>query len=244
MKNAAGKTSTDVFATGSGQVQPKKFFDPGLFVTASTRDWRGFIAGQGLDTGVPALAAQDLNVPSFADSQVAGTTTLTRSFLATKKGTWTPKVYLPGFDVTAVPAVVKSKRIGDVIDVTLHLHPRRRLALDAYAEGAITLSGPTEVRMPVAMKPRLGRRPDLRLRRRHRGSVTVPVTAGDTGAVSITLTGLAGADPDSYGDSIAVGDFSTTAGAWSGRDQDGDLRRRCHRRHGRPGPHGLRGHRL
>ncbi|WP_170286227.1 S8 family serine peptidase [Nocardioides rubriscoriae] len=206
MKNATGGNSSDVFATGAGQVDPKKFFDPGLFVTETGRGWRGFITGQGLDTGVPAVEAKDLNLPSFADGGVAGSTTITRSFRASRVGTWKISSYLPGFTVTPSVAKVVSKRVNDVVDVTFTF-TRTTAPLGTYAKGTITLAGPTLVRMPVAMRPVLVDAPTSVTGTGGTGSVEVPVTAGFTGTLDLTATGLVAPSAGSYSDAIPVGEF-------------------------------------
>ncbi|CAN5651648.1 hypothetical protein BH11ACT8_BH11ACT8_09660 [soil metagenome] len=202
---STGKTDTDVFATGSGQVQPKKFLDPGIFVTESARNWRGFITGQGLDTGVPAVDPKDLNIPSFADSSVPGAITISRTLLATQKGTWKVKSYLPGFTVTTSPSTVVSKRVNDLVDVDFTF-TRTTATLGSYAKGAITLVGPTHVRMPVAMRPVSLAVPAEATGEGSTGSVTIPVTAGDTGTVDLETTGLAKSDVSA--DSVAVNDYN------------------------------------
>lgn len=207
MLNAKGKTTTDVFAVGSGQVQPKKFFNPGLFVTETPRNWQGFLTGQGYDTGVPALEANQLNLPSFADGAVAGSVSLKRTFRATETGTWKTRVYLPGFDVTASPRKVVSHRAGDLIDVTFTF-TRTTATLDSYAKGAITLAGPTKVRMAVAMKPVAVAAPTAVTGSGATGSVNVPITAGNTGSITLTTTGLVAPDAASYTDAVAINDFA------------------------------------
>jgi subtilisin family serine protease len=204
LKNAEGGVDNDVFAGGAGQVDPTKFFDPGLFVTETGRNWRGFITGQGYDTGVPAVEASQLNVPSFADGAVTGSTTITRSFRASRAGTWRPVFRLPGFRATASPATVVSKRANDVIEVTFTFL-RTTAPLDQYAMGSVTLTGPTKVRMPVAMKPVAVDAPASVSGEGTEGSVEVPVTAGLTGSVEMSTSGLA-AD-QGYTDEIAVGDY-------------------------------------
>ena len=83
---------------------------------------------------------------------------------------------------------------------------RTSATLDSYAKGAITLSGPTEVRLPVAVKPVAVAAPTEVSGEGVTGEVTVPVTAGDTGPVDITTTGLA--QSDAVDDAILVGDYS------------------------------------
>lgn len=203
--DADGAESSDWFAQGAGQVRPTRFFDPGLFVTSTGRDWRGFITGQGLDTGVPALAAKDLNVPSLAQSAVTGTTEFTRTFRATRKGTWRIASAVPGFRVTTSPTVVRARRANDLVEVTFTM-TRTDAALGEWTKGAITLSGPTEVRLPVALKPVAVAAPDVVAGEGIDGSVQVPITAGFTGELDVTAEGLTKA-VSSPGD-VPEGDYA------------------------------------
>lgn len=203
MRGATGGVTTDAFAIGAGQVAPKRFFDPGLFVTEDAAGWRGFLTGQGLDTGVPAVAPNELNIPSFADGAVSSSVTMTRTFRATRAGTWQPSITVPGFTVsTSVPSVVAT-RANDLIEVEFTF-TRTTAPLGTYTPGSITLNGPTVVRMPVALRPVLADVPASASGEGAEGAVEVPVTGGATGTVDLTATGLAAADPGSYDDEIAV----------------------------------------
>lgn len=189
VKNAAGKTSSDWFGQGAGQVRLKKFLNPGLFVTSDGDDWRGFITGQGLDTGVPALAAKDLNVPSMAQSAVTGTTKFTRTFRASMKGRWKITAKVPGFQVKSSKPAVFSDRKNDLNEVTFTF-TRTNAPLSSYAQGWIKLTGPTTVRMPVALQPVAVAAPDLVEGEGVTGAVDVPITAGFTGSLEVTPEGL------------------------------------------------------
>jgi len=114
-----GKKSRDALAQGSGEVTPTSFFDPGLFVTSDATEWRGFITGQGIATGVPALDAKNVNLPSLADGSVTAKTTFRRTFRATRAGTWSISASVPGFKVTTSPAKLRSDRQGDLVTVKL-----------------------------------------------------------------------------------------------------------------------------
>jgi subtilase family protein/PA domain-containing protein/peptidase inhibitor I9 len=185
-----GKKSRDALAQGSGQVTPRSFFDPGLFVTSDATEWRGFITGQGIATGVPALAAKNVNLPSMADGAVTAKTTFRRTFRATRAGTWRISASVPGFRVTTTPKKVRADRQGDLIGVKLTFR-RTDAKLGRYTQGAVTLDGPTTVRLPVALKPVSVDAPDSVTGTGATGSVSVPLTAGFTGDLSITARGLA-----------------------------------------------------
>ena len=188
-RTADGKRSNDALAQGAGMVNPKKFFDPGWLVGSGAREWRGFLTGQGLDTGVPAVAATDVNLPSMAQGQVAGTTSFTRTMVSTKAGTWRVKVNVPGFDAT-FPATVTAKRSGDIEDLTVEF-TRTDAPLGEFSQGAVTLVGPTKMRMPVALRPVSVEAPLSAQGTGTEGSTTVEITPSSTGELPIGTSGLA-----------------------------------------------------
>ncbi|MGA9747758.1 MAG: S8 family serine peptidase, partial [Nocardioides sp.] len=164
----------DPFAQGAGHVDVASAFDPGLFVTSGTVDWRGFLAAQGLPTGYAPVAARDLNGPSFAQGQVTSETSFTRTLTADRAGRWKVSVKLKGF-AHRTPARVVSRGKGDRIKLRLDLR-RTDAALGRWATGYLQLDGPTRLRMPIAVRPVSVRAP---------GEVE---GTGTTGAVDVPLT--------------------------------------------------------
>jgi subtilisin family serine protease len=205
LKNASGKPSNDVLAEGSGQVTPKKFFNPGLFVTSTPREWLGFITGQGFDTGVPALAAKDLNGPSLAQGQVTSATSFTRTFTSSMTGTWKVAISVPGFTSTSSAPKLVAKRPGDIEDLTFNF-TRTNAPLGEFTKGWVTLTGPTTVRIPVALRAVSVKAPSSVQGTGTSGSIEVPITAGFTGDLPVDPTGLAKADVIS--NDVAVNDFN------------------------------------
>ncbi len=203
VKDADGKTSNDVFAQGAGQVTPRRFLSPGLFVTSTPREWLGFITGQGFDTGVPALAAKDLNGPSLAQGQVTAATSFSRTFTSDRVGTWKVSVSVPGFEATPSATKLVAKRRGDIETLTFDF-ARTTAPLGEFAMGWVTLTGPTTVRLPVALRPVSVKAPASVQGTGTDGSVEVPVTAGYTGDLAVDATGLAKAQV--VDNSVAVGD--------------------------------------
>lgn len=186
----SGKPSSDALAQGAGQVTPRQFFDPGLFVTSDKQQWRGFITEQGIDTGVPALQPQDVNVPSMANGAVTAATSFKRTFRSTRAGVWAVKASVPGFKVKVSPKKVRAGKPGAKVDVRFTF-TRTSAKLGRYAQGAVTLSGPTSVRLPVALKPVPVAAPTSVTGTGTTGSVTVPLTAGLTGSLDVAARGLA-----------------------------------------------------
>ncbi|WP_193604949.1 S8 family peptidase [Nocardioides dongkuii] len=205
VRNADGRRSKDWFGQGAGQVQPRKFLKPGLFVTSDAQDWRGFLTGLGVaNTGVRAIEAKDLNVPSLAQSGVTGQTSFTRSFRSSMKGRWKIKVNVPGFTVKTRPGITAT-RAGDVNDVTFRF-TRTTAPLNQWAKGSVTLTGPTKVRMPIVLQPVAVDAPDLVEGEGTSGEVRVPITAGYTGTLQVDPVGLTPAE--SFPGGVPEGDYA------------------------------------
>lgn len=202
-RTADDHASTDALAQGAGEVTPRRFFDPGLFVTSGPDQWRGLLTGLGLDTGVPALDPKDVNLPSLADGSVTGVTTFHRTFRAARAGTWTIDDQVAGFDLEATPATVVADRAGELVDVTFTFS-RTTAPMGEYAQGAVLLRGPTTVRMPVALLPLSVVAPLSVSGTGTEGSVTVPLTPGATGSLDVAVHGLVA--PDTVSGTMSAND--------------------------------------
>ena len=189
-KNADGAANTDPFAQGAGFVDPRKFFEPGLVVTSGAQEWKAFYAGQGLDLGVAPLAtASDLNVPSIAVGQLAGVQTVRRTFTAVTAGTYTVAVNVPGFTVSG-PTSLSFTAAGESKSADFTF-TRTTAELTKWAKGSMTLTGPSTVRLPVALRPVAVAAPSEVSGTGVSGSVPVTVTAGFTGDLTVVPAGLA-----------------------------------------------------
>ena len=188
-RTETGGRSNDAFAQGAGHVIPKRSLDPGLFVTADYTDWLGFLTGEGYVTGVPEIPANQLNLPSMAESAATGPVTFTRSFRASQKGKWEIKGHVPGFELTTNRPGVRSDRVNDVIEMDFTL-TRTSAPLGEWTTGDITLAGPTKVRMPVAIKPLAVEAPERVTGTGTDGEVEVPIVPGFTGDLGIGVNGL------------------------------------------------------
>ena len=194
LKKADGSADTDPFAQGAGHVDPTKFFDPGLVVTSDKDDWMSFMKGQGA-TGtafqnVQPIAANSLNTPSIAQGQVAATTTITRTFTGLKTGTWNVAASVPGFEVTTDKPSVTITSVGQEVPVAFTF-TRTDAPLTQFAKGFVTLTGPTRVRMPVALRPVALKSPATVAGTGAAGRAKIEVTPGYTGTLDITPSGLA-----------------------------------------------------
>jgi len=81
---------------------------------------------------------------------------------------------------------------GDSVKVAFTF-TRTDAPLDEFATGFVTLTGPTTVRMPVALRPASVVAPAEVRGRGVNGSVPVTITPGFTGTMNITPSGLAAA---------------------------------------------------
>lgn len=187
-KTATGEKQSDNFAQGAGFVNPKKFLEPGLVIDSGAADFRGFVTGQGLDTGVPAISATDFNGPSIASSSVTGAITVKRTFTALQKGTWQVKASVPGFKMQA-PASVRFTKVGQQKTVTMTF-TRTKAAIGSWAQGHVFLTGPVMVRIPVSLKPVALAVPAEVAGSVAAGSVGYTVTGGENTAVTMTPEGL------------------------------------------------------
>ena len=189
-KTATGAKERDLFAQGAGFVNPRRFLNPGLVIDSGAADFRGFITGQGLDTGVPAISATDFNGPSIAASSVTGSITVKRTFTAVEKGTWQVRANLAGFSFKASPANVKFTKVGQSKTVTMTF-TRTRAKVGEWAQGNVWMTGPSFIRVPVALKPVALTAPAEVTGSVSAGSVGYPITGGGSGQVTMTPTGLA-----------------------------------------------------
>ena len=197
-----GRPSTDAFAQGAGNVNPRGFFGPGLYITPTNRDFLGFLTGQGLDTGVPAVAARDMNEASIALGQLVGSESVTRQFMAGRKGTWKVTSHIPGVTVQSKKKLV-SEHKRDVEDLTFTF-TRDTADLGTFSSGFIKLTGPTTVRIPVVMRPVSVKAPQEVSGTGTDGSTPVEITSGFTGELDVQPAGLAEADTAS--DTVDQGD--------------------------------------
>ncbi len=111
-------------------------------------------------------------------------------------------VDLPGFDVTTDKPSVTIKSAGQSVPVTFTF-TRTSAPLAEFAKGFVTLTGPTTVRMPVALRPVAVKAPASVAGTGADGSAQIDITAGFTGDLDVKPSGLAKAT--TVQQSIAVG---------------------------------------
>jgi len=192
LKTSTGAANQNPFDQGAGHVDPTRFFNPGLVVTSGEDDWLSFFEGQGFDFGpdVSPMAASDLNSPSIAQGQVTSSTKLTRTFTGLKAGRWNVNASVPGFKVSSDKNRVVIAKAGASVPVTFTF-TRTSADLAKFATGFVTLSGPTTVRLPVALRPVSVKAPGEVSGTGASGRTSVDVTAGYTGTLTVNPSGLA-----------------------------------------------------
>jgi subtilisin family serine protease len=173
---------------GSGHIRPNLMVNPGLVYDAGFNDYLAFLKGQGLccasSASIPALDASNLNQPSLAAGDLAGTQTLTRTVtnVGGAAATYNATVASPaGFTVDVSPASFTIPAGGSqAFTVTV---TRTDGPLNTYRFGSLTWSDATHsVRSPIVIRPVAIAAP---------AELTV---AGTSGATSFGIkTGYAGA---------------------------------------------------
>jgi Subtilase family/Fibronectin type-III domain/PA domain/Peptidase inhibitor I9 len=182
--NADGSVDADNFATGAGSADPEAMAAPGLVYDSDDEHWNRFLTGE--------VAARDVNVPSYAVADVAGSATVTRTVTALESGRWSFSADVPGFSVTASPATLNLRKgKSATVEVTF---TRDGAEANSWQHGSLTWSGgkrrspdvtsPVTLRaVDVAAEPVLdGTGPE--------GSADITLTGGVTGTVDPTVLGL------------------------------------------------------
>ena len=199
--NADGSKNTDPFQQGAGQVDPKRYFDPGLLYLNGVGDWTAYLEGKGLaDFPGDPIDGSDLNIASFSIGSLASAQTVTRTVTATEKGTFTASVDLPGVNVTVEPSTLKFSRAGQTATYTVTFD-NQSAPVEQWATGSLTwTSRKNTVRSPIAVFPVTADAPAEASGTGVDGATTVEITPGLTGDLALNLSGLTPfellADPD------------------------------------------------
>ena len=147
-----------IFRQGAGHVMPNSAADPGLVFNSGFVDWLNFICGTQPGSFCSAFTPIDpsnLNVPSIAIGDLAGTQTVTRSVTNVGSGaaTYTASFTgMDGFSVVVTPASLTLAK-GATASFTVNF-TRTTAALNAYAGGQLTWTdGIHNVRIPMVVRP-------------------------------------------------------------------------------------------
>jgi subtilisin family serine protease len=161
-------TTNRIFRQGAGHIKPNSATDPGLVYNNGFNDWLAFLCGAQPSGINPAtctalsgagysLDASDLNVPSIAIGDLAGSQTVTRK--VTNVGS-TQAVYTASASISGVDAIVTPSSLtlapGETKTFTVAL-TTTTAPLNAYTGGYLTWTqtsgGSHTVRIPIVVKP-------------------------------------------------------------------------------------------
>ncbi|WP_254780531.1 S8 family peptidase [Arthrobacter woluwensis] len=199
IRNADGSRNGDLFATGSGEVNPAGYLAPGLVYDAGQDDYLGYLQGQGLNLGIEGLksiAARDMNVPSFAVGSFAGSVEVTRTVTALTPGIFRARADVPGIRVTISPSVLNFDAAGQKKSFKVRFESTGT-NLGKFTMGHIVWEGAGhKVTSPVAVRAEsLQVASELNFSSADGdGRASVPFTGGVSGAVKARMEGLAKAD--------------------------------------------------
>ena len=204
------------FGYGAGQVVPGSALDPGLVYDAGWLDWLAFLCGNSSAVSAGTCAAlagmgysdnaTDLNYPSIAISQLAGSQTVVRT--VTNVGpaaTYHVSVDAPvGVDVTVDPESL-TLEVGESASYSVTFAANGDV-VDAWTFGSLTWShGPHIVTSPLVLYPvALGFPAEIGVSGES-GTASFDVIFGYSGdyaaaphglASQVTTSGIVGQDPD------------------------------------------------
>jgi hypothetical protein len=197
---APNTNSVLIFRQGAGHVTPNAAADPGLVYNSGFNEWLAFLCGA--TTGVnPSTCSSlagagfsfnpsDLNVPSIAIGNLAGSETVKRTVTNVGDGsaTYTPVVTgMTGFTVNVSPSsltIVPGQSKSFTVTFT-----RTTATLNAYTGGQLTWTdGGHNVRVPIVVRPVALSAPAQVSGTG--GPISYNVTFGYTGAFSASPRGL------------------------------------------------------
>jgi hypothetical protein len=193
------KSGADPFAQGAGQVDPRRFLDPGLvYQSGGFNKYLGFICGvvgPSVSASCPQVTIRpnELNLPSVAIGALAGADTLHRSVtnVATTTETYTTNVSgLTGLNVTVSPSsftVAPGQAASYAVSVSEATAP-----FGVYVSGFVTLTGDKGhvVRIPVVVKPVKFQAPAEVTGSGTSSSLTYRTQSGYNGNLAYSIRGL------------------------------------------------------
>jgi hypothetical protein len=202
-----GATPADPFDMGSGHLNPNPAFDPGLVYEAGFLDYLAFLCGNNpasISAGTCAFLESigfstdpsDLNYPSIAVADLAGSQTVTRTVTNVgPAGTYNVSVDAPpGVSVAVSPSSL-TLAAGESASYAVTLTTLSGAAINDWAFGSLTWShGPHSVRSPIAVKPVALSAPDEVHGAGTDGSLSFDITFGFEGAYTAGTHGLVPAD--------------------------------------------------
>ncbi|WP_460798440.1 S8 family peptidase [Microbacterium sp. GXF0217] len=187
-----GSENTDPFEQGAGQVEPTRFFEPGMLYLNGPTDWAAFLEGKQLAEfdGVEPIDGSDLNLASISIGTLTSEQTVTRTVTSTAAGTYTASAEVAGLDVTVEPSTLTFAAAGETATFTVTVD-NVSAPVEQWATGFLTWTGEDrEVRSPIAVFPVTADAPAEVTGTGVDGSATVEVTPGLTGELPLGLSGL------------------------------------------------------
>lgn len=183
---------------GAGEVQPLESYSPGLVYDAGWDEWTAYACGLGqLTAPCPETPVDpsDLNYPSIAVGDLAGSQTITRTVTNVGQGpmTYNARVEAPaGTEVTVTPGTIRVPAKGEAT-FTVRID-RTTAPLGAYTFGALTWvpssSKVQPVRSPIAVRPVALAAPAEVVGSGVEGSTELSITPGFTGTLGTDVDGL------------------------------------------------------
>lgn len=186
------------FDEGAGHVDPAGALDAPLVYDSAPKDWDKFLCGQG---SVPpsgkckgTIDASDLNLPSIAIGDLAGSQTITRTLTNASGHSWTGQAVVqapPGVDVKVSPsafAILPNHKKTFTVTFT-----RTTAPFNAFTFGSLTWrswGGAADVRSPIAIRPVPMSAPAEAHGSGASGSTDVKVQPGYTGTLDVSAAGL------------------------------------------------------
>lgn len=193
-KNADGSANADPFAQGAGQVDARRFLDPGLLYRNGPADWAAFVEGTGNwdFEGVDPIDGSELNLASIAIGTLSSEQTVTRTLTATRPGTYTVEASVPGVNVAVEPSTLTFGAAGESQSFTVTFS-NASAPVEQWATGFLTWTGGdgTTARSPLAVQPVTADAPATASGTGITGSTDVTITPGVTGELALDLSGLA-----------------------------------------------------
>lgn len=182
------------FNTGSGHVRPNLATDPGLVYDAGYTDYLSFLQGQNcqcLPASFPSIDASDLNQPSIAIGDLAGSQTVTRK-VTNLGGAATYNVTVPalaGYTIAVSPMTL-NLGAGQTLPYTVTI-TRTDAPLNSYRFGSLTWSDSTHnVRSPIVVRPVAIAAPASLAGTGASGSSSFSVKTGYVGTLNSSVRGL------------------------------------------------------
>ena len=228
-----GVTPADPFDFGGGHIVPNAAVDPGLVYDAGFLDYLAYLCGANPENINPLTCAlleslgysldpSNLNYPSIAVAEVAGSKTVQRTVTSVTDGTATYNVSVAaplGMTVTVSPSTITLAE-GESATYEVTFTTETSATPDEWAFGALTWSdGVRSVRSPIAVRPTQLSAPSEVAGVGVDGSLSFDITFGYAGAYTAGTHGLApantqvgnvGDDPNNdFGTALGTCDFSS-----------------------------------